>query len=137
MNSFSLAIIRNEFEQRPNKFLLRYDERWECWLLPYYKNADEEALRQRLLDDLNIDANVIISKGEEVTKKYSPTDNKIKAYKHKFYYVLAMLQRCHRADEFMLGNLRYKWFSIDEMQADETIMEKNGDVIAVLQTLTY
>lgn len=137
MKSFSLVIIRNEFKKRPDKFLLRYDERWECWLLPYYKNADEEALRQYLSDDLDIDANVIISKGKQITEKYSPTDKKIKAYYHKYYYVLPMLKRNHRLDEFRVGNLRYKWFSLDDMNADETIMKMNGDVVEVLTKLVY
>jgi len=137
MKSFSLVIIRNEFEHRPNKFLLRYDERWECWLLPYYKNADVEVLRQCLSDDLNIDANVIIDKGEQVTEKYSPADKRYKTYHHKFYYVLPMLQRCHRLDEFRVGNLRYKWFSLEDMQANEAIVKINSDVVEVLQKLTY
>ena len=74
LKSFSLVIIRNEFKKRPDKFLLRYDERWECWLLPYYKNADVEALRQHLSDDLYIDANVIVSKGEQIVEKYGEPD---------------------------------------------------------------
>lgn len=137
MKSFSLVIIRNEFKKRPDKFLLRYDERWECWLLPYYKNTDVEALRQHLSDDLYIDANVIVSKGEQIVEKCSPADKKIKAYHHKYYYVLPMLNRFHKQDEFTVGNLRYKWFSLDDMNADETIMKMNGDVVEVLTKLVY
>lgn len=136
---FSLIIIRNEFEKRPNKFLLRYDNRWNCWLLPYYKTTSDnvEHLRQCLSVDLNVDANVIIQKERKITEKHSPTDNKNKVYDHTFYYVPAVLNRCHRQDEFVMGNLRYKWFSLADMQADKTIMKMNGDVVDVLRTLTY
>ena len=136
---FSLVIIRNEFEKRPNKFLLRYNERWNCWLLPYYKTTsdDVEHLRQCLSEDLDVDANVIVRKERKIYEKFSPTAGKGKVYDHTFYYAPVKLQRCHKQDEFTIGGAQYKWFSIADMQADENIMKMNSDVIAILQTLTY
>lgn len=84
-----------------------------------------------------MDANVIVRKERKIYEKFSPANNKNKVYDHTFYYVPVKLQRCHKQDEFSVGNMRYKWFSIAEMQADENIVKMNSDVIAILQTLTY
>ena len=132
---YSLLMIRNEAA----KFLLRYDDRWDCWLLPYYKTTsdDVEHLRQCLVNDLSFVAERIERKERKIHEKYSPSNDVNKVYDHTFYYAQGSLHPCHQKEEFVLGGIKYKWFSITDMLNDQNIMRYNSDVVSVLQTLLF
>ena len=48
----------------------------------------------------------------------------------KLYKVLVDSEHDHLSEDVF----QYRWMSIDEMEADESIMEKNDDIIAFVKT---
>lgn len=67
--------------------------------------------------------------------KYSVSDDVYKIYNHKLYKVILdsipdnMVER-----EFTIGDGKFCWMSIDEMENNKEIMEKNDDVVAFVKT---
>ena len=60
--------------------------------------------------------------------KYSVSDKIYKIYNHKLYKV--------QIDDIPdnLSGDKYKWMSIEDLESDEAIMEKNDDIIAFVKT---
>ena len=116
------------------KYLQKYDYRWNCWLFPYIKTAEnnKENVDEYIseLFHLSIDTSYI---AQAKHCKYSESDNVYKIYNHKLYGVLLthtpeiMLQ-----DEFYMEDVKYRWMSIKELEQDENVMKKNADVIAFI-----
>ena len=59
---------------------------------------------------------------------YSVSDKVYKIYNHKLYKV--------QIDDIpdSLPDDKYKWMSIEDLELDEAIMEKNDDIIAFVKT---
>ncbi len=140
-HAFSLAVIRDTFKTYPNKYLLKFDQRWNCYLLPYYKTSEgNKVMLQGLSGDLQIAENLISVqlKCQKIYEKYSESDKYIKVYDHKFFeVVIENMPSFMQQDEFEIENIKYKWFSLDEMKADSDILDKNTDVIDILSEIVY
>lgn len=131
-HEFSLLAITNP----ENKYLQVYDERWNCYLFPYYKTVDE--------NKTNIDTRASELLNKEVTTnhvaytvhcKYSVSDEVYKQYKHTLYKVdLSNVPENMVDDTFIIEGKRYAWKSIKELEADQNTMDKNDDVIAFVKT---
>lgn len=138
-HEFSLAVIRNTFEQYPNKFLMRYDKRWKCWLLPYYKTNKEnntEHVKSGISIALKIDVSKIEAsyKTDDFINKFSKSDKVDKYYHHLFYDItITEFPEIMRNSEFDIDDQRYKWFTLDELMGNKEIMEANWDVIKKLR----
>lgn len=131
-HEFSLIAVKNPM----GKYLQKYDYRWNCWLFPYIKTAEnnKENVDEYIseLFHLSIDTSYI---AQAKHCKYSESDNVYKIYNHKRYGVLLthtpeiMLQ-----DEFYMEDVKYRWMSIKELEQDENVMKKNADVIAFIKS---
>lgn len=131
-HEFSLLAVTNP----AGKYLQVYDERWQCWLFPYYRTEDpnKENIDKYASNLLKMD--VITSYVANATHcKYSQSDKAYKQYKHTLYrVVLNDIPEYMSGDEFDLGDKKYAWKSIGELEKDDSIMDKNDDIIAFVKT---
>jgi mRNA-degrading endonuclease toxin of MazEF toxin-antitoxin module len=125
-----LAIINPE-----GKYLQKYDERWKCWLFPYYRstysnkeNIDKEASGL-------INQQISTSYVSEATHcKYSVSDKVYKIYEHKLYKLeLSEVPAGMRTDNFDIQGQKYSWKSFAELENDPNVMEKNDDVLGFVK----
>ena len=88
---FSIIAIKDTFKDFSNRFLLYYDERWDCKFFFNYRTVDNDKdnIIKRLSNELKIpiDSIHVDFKTESVYEKYSISDKKSKIYDHKIYYV--------------------------------------------------
>lgn len=131
LHEFSLVAITNPEE----KYLLKYDERWKCWLFPYVRSTDNnlENVETYIKNILKVDFAV---KYVAVARhcKYSVSDEVYKIYNHKLYQTkLHVIPEDMQNETFQLGKERYRWMSIEEMKQDECIMRENDDVVAFVK----
>lgn len=67
--------------------------------------------------------------------KYSVSDKKYKRYNHKLYKLLLNVIPDHMSEKnFYIEGIQYRWMTIKEMENDETIMEKNDDIVAFVKS---
>lgn len=131
-HEFSLLAITNP----AGKYLQLYDQRWKCWLFPYYRTGDpnKENIDAYASELLKMDV-VTSYITQAVHCKYSESDNVYKQYRHTLYsYSLNAVPIHMREDVFELGNKKYSWKSIEELETDTNVMSKNDDVIAFVKT---
>ncbi len=133
-HNHSLIAIRDTFEKE-NRFLVYYDERWDCKLFLNYKTVDqnnEDVIIDRISADLDVDkrkvsCNYVTSRVQE---KYSVSHQENRIYNHRLYEVtLSKYSEKMKKDSFVVNGKRYYWMSVTEMEKDENIMEKNREVV--------
>mgnify|MGYP004488262529 CR=1 FL=1 len=131
-HEFSLIAIKNQ----EGKYLQVYDERWECWLFPYIRSGSDnkENVDEYVKRCFKIEApTTYVTCAKHC--KYSVSDEVYKIYNHKLYRVgLDTPAYGDLKGEFDINGMKCKWMSIKEMEQDETIMDKNDDVIAFIKT---
>lgn len=141
LHRFSLIAIRDSFNKYPNKFLLRYDEKWDCYLLPYFRTLETtDNIIQGLegMLKVSIDASSLTFKSRDTYLKYSPADERNKQYCHSFFYLSHLqFQKIHKQKEFTIEDNKFKWFTLDEMRNDKNIMSKNEDVVDILSKTVF
>ncbi len=143
VSQYSLHIIKSDIGIYKNCFLLKYDKRWKCYLLPYTKSAedeknDHERVESCVSKNLSIDKNFIdvnLIKTEKYTK-YSYSNERTKNYQHRFYEItiLSIINKSNKKS-FKINNAKYKWFSIEDMKNNKKIMERNKDVILIMSDI--
>lgn len=129
----SIVLIKDTFSEYPNKYLVYDDKRWGCKLFPNYhttENLDDniENIRKHLSLDLKVPIEGIrgVFDFEEKHTKYSESHKEERLYLHDFYtFVVDGL----KPGDFEIDGREYFWLSLSEMEADENILKKNGDVI--------
>lgn len=131
-HEFSLLAITNA----EGKYLQIYDERWDCWLFPYYRTEDsnKESIDKHAsnLLKMNVATSYVASAPH---CKYSESDKVYKQYRHKLYRIgLKDVPEYMNSDEFYLNDKKCAWKSIKEMEDDENVMKKNDDVVAFVKT---
>lgn len=131
----SLIVIKRNKNQKASKFLLYYDEEWDCKLFLNCKTADrnnEQNIISRIAEDFNIDARTInchyvVSRVQE---KYSVSHNEDRVYQHRLYEVsFEKMPELALKEDFVLNNRHYYWMSIADMEKDENIIQKNLEVV--------
>lgn len=130
-HEFSLVAIKS----LEGKYLQKYDERWKCWLFPYLRSTDN--------NKENVDNFVSQLFHSEISTeylcterhcKYSVSDGVYKIYNHKLYRVLIDGISENMSESIYGGSdFKYRWMSIEEMENDKVIMEKNDDVVAFVK----
>ncbi len=130
-HKFSLIAIQDT----EGRFLQSYDERWNCWLFPYFKTLDS--------NKENIDREVSILLQQDVSTKYiartthckySVSDEVYKIYEHMLYGVVLDEIPEHMVGElFELGEKTYSWKRMKDLELDRNVMDKNDDVIAFVK----
>ena len=67
--------------------------------------------------------------------KYSVSNKVYKICNHKLYKLLLDTVPEYMEDgSFVIDGKDYRWMSIEEMENDKTIMEKNEDIVAFVKT---
>lgn len=139
LHRFSIVAVKDSFNPYPNRFLLHYDEVWKCWFFFSFHTSEyqnEENIKQRLSNQLKIDPRYISIQyiSDRVQPKYSERDRVNKVYQHSLYQgIVAQFPDSLKQDEFELDGVRYRWWTIEEMEQDENIQEKNRDVVAFVK----
>lgn len=139
LHRFSIVAIKNDFEDFSNRFLLYFDVTWDCWFFFSFHTSEfqnEINIVQRLSNKLKLDVNKISVKyvSDRIQPKYSERDQVQKVYQHSLYQgVISEFTEIMKQNEFKIDGTAYKWFTIDEMEKNETIMQKNSDVVAYVK----
>ena len=139
---FSIIAIKDTFNEYPNRFLLYYDERWDCKLFINYrtKPSDEENeinIRERLSHELKIAPSkiVVTKRCERIQRKFSFSDQIEKCYEHTIYQVSIPFSDKLRQDKFVIDGKKYYWMTIADMQMDTSIQNKNLDVVGYVNEI--
>lgn len=88
----SLVAIRFPDTSAEKKYLVYYDERWDCKLFLNYKTvdrADEESVINKVSADLNVDKSQINCRyiSSKVQEKYSESHQENRIYNHRLYEI--------------------------------------------------
>lgn len=135
-HNHSLVAIKNEKE---NSYLVYYDERWDCKLFLNYKTQDrnnEAALKEHVSADLNIDSHSIICNyiTSRVQEKYSVSHQEMRIYNHRLYEMhVNSVPDEFKKDNFEINGKHYYWMTIEEMERDDNIREKNLEVVDLVK----
>ena len=139
-HKFSLVAIKDTFNEHPNRFLTCYNEKWACWMLPYFRTHDNEPenvafIRNGIANQLKVNAAEIDVKyiTFNCRGKTNPETGVCKHYAHSLYSLTMQLPAAEQADRFEIEGTKYRWMSIAEMLADPDIQEKNLDVVALVK----
>lgn len=134
-HNHSLVAIKNTFNNTSNKFLVYYDERWDCKLFPNYKTIDtdnEAALIDYIAADLDCDKRKINCKyiTSRIQSKYSYSHNENRIYNHRLYEInISRFPEQIKHNDFTINGKHYYWMSISDMERDENILKKNKEVV--------
>ncbi len=142
-HNFSLILIKDSSGNVPNKYLMKKDKRWKCYLFPYLRTLDEkdrnqESVSHFIENTLHISANsckFIESKEADFTKA-SVSSNMTKTYHHTFYHIMCDVSsnpQLNKKSTIRIDGQTYKWFSIDDMKNDRRMMERNRDNITYIE----
>lgn len=130
-----ILIIKN----KNNSVLQYYDMNWNSYLFPNKKPnqipylTDIENYINNLFKVNDTECRYL---GQLLHKKYSQKDKIIKEYQHFFYLISStQLLSNYTNTEFELNNMKYKWFSLDELCNNNEIYAINGDIINKVKEL--
>lgn len=137
---FSVVAIKDTFNEYPNRYLLYYDERWDCKFFPSYKTVDnnEDNIKSKLSSELKVDESKIKLefKTFEIQKKFSVSHNEDRVYDHRAYVAqVTYFSDLMKKDEFEIEGKKYCWMTIHDMEKDERIMQINADVVGLIKGL--
>ena len=133
-HQFSIVVLKDTFHKFPNHYLLYYDERWNCRFFFNYKTQDndEDNILNRLSNELHIkrDALSIQYCSSVIQRKYSVSHDEDRTYNHRLYRVdVKKYPELLKKTEFEIDGRKFYWMTLDEMEQDKDIQEKNLDVV--------
>ena len=134
----SIVIIKDTFKPYSNRFLVYDDVRWGCKLFLNFKTNEnnEDFIKSHLSSELKIPKGTIALRyvTSDLREKYSVSAKKNKVYDHKFY--LARVEKFNQRmenDEFEIDSKRYYWKTLDQLEQDKNVIEKNQDILNVVK----
>lgn len=136
---YSLIVIKDTFNASPNRYLVYYDKKWKCKFFLNYKTKNEnneEYLRAKLASELKVaqESIKIEKKAERIQKKYNPQLEHNKTYYHTLYYVeLANIPEGYKQAIFSSDDRTFYWMTLEEMELDKDIQEKNLEVVSFVK----
>lgn len=139
LHRFSIVAVKDDFLPHANRYLLYYDNAWKCWFFFSFHTAEcqnEESICQRLSNKLKVDVKAIQLKyiSDRIQPKYSERDQVNKVYQHSLYQCKIMdFPEKLQQDSFEIDGTQYRWFTINDMEKDDTIMSKNSDVVSYVK----
>lgn len=135
LHRHSIVALKDTFLSFPNRFLLHYDKKWDCWFFfsfPTSEADNETYIKQSLSNILKIptaDINLQYIT-DRLQPKFSVKDNVHKVYQHSLYDCrLVDFADPLKSDSFEIDGISYKWMTIEEMENDPRIFDINNDVI--------
>lgn len=139
----SIVLIKDDFNRNPNRYLLYYDNRWNCKLFLNFhtvQGEDEDNihnLENHVKAELKTTPSSCRFAFERIHSKYSVSAQKEKYYQHRFYRMTLKNQSRVKKDSFEIDGKTYYWMSIAEMEKDTEIMEKNSDIVKFVKENGY
>ena len=138
---FSIIAIKDEFQKYPGRFLVYYDNRWKCRLFLNYRTQEnsqenEANIIKGLSQDLHVDISdiQIDYKKTIIHKKFSYSDQCEKWYEHNIYEAhISNFPETEQISSFEVNGRQYYWMSLADMERDQTIMDKNSDIVAYVK----
>ncbi len=132
MGIHSIIVIKD----KKDRYLQYFDEKWNSYLflnckLPY---GDDSVIVQKYISDkLNIDTDFIkISLvGYKKHRKFSESAKIEKEYIHYFYNV--ELLKDLSTEDFIVNNVKYKWFLYEDLLNDPRIQKVNSDIVGFIK----
>ena len=137
MSKHAIVIIKNN----NNEYLQYYDNRWNSYLFMNCKLNDDftnKTIIEFISEKLQIEKNNILCEyiGEKTHKKFSESAQKIKEYEHFFYKITISSFTDNMLDKtFYLDDIKYTWYSYEELLSDERIMKVNSDIVGYVKEL--
>lgn len=135
----SLIAIQDTFRKYPARFLVYWDKRWQCELLPNCLTPDADVLNN-IKNDISSKLKIPVQDinlyevVKTVNSKLSYSDNITKWYEHTlFNAVINNIPDNHRNPTFEIDGITYRWMTIHEMKENKNIMLKNRDVVELLE----
>lgn len=134
-HNHSLIAVKDTFNVDSKRYLLYFDEKWDCKLFLNFKTVDENNennIIENLSSNLGVDRNSIQCriKGTQVKEKYSVSHKEMRTYNHRLYEVsISDFPEYMRHDHFVRNGKHYYWMSIENMRKDKEIQEKNLEIV--------
>ncbi|WP_244609370.1 DUF1206 domain-containing protein [Bifidobacterium moukalabense] len=138
----SIIAVRDATVAYSNRYLLYYDQGWDCWFFPNHKTADLATSDKRQMSaylsnqfeipDSDFELKLV---SERDSKKPSTEHGGEERYYEYHLYVanVTSIPVAWKSDSFQVGAKRCRWMSIDEMLNDSRINEVNHDVVAMVR----
>lgn len=135
---FSIVVVKDTFNRYPNRFLLYYDERWQCDFFFSFRTVDNntENIIKKLSNELQVEEQYISVdyKTQKIQSKFSESDKIIKTYEHKLYFAdITLFSDLLKQNTFEINGKKFKWMTIEQMEQDENIKKKNLDVVDLVK----
>ena len=139
-HNHSIVVLKDGFHPHPDRYLVYEDTRWKCKLFLNYKTNEnnESLIIQHLSNELKIDPRQIHLKvlGRRVHEKYSVSDERNKVYCHAFYLAeLDSYPEQLQAESFKIDGREYIWMTMQELESDEMVQQKNMDIVGFVKEL--
>ena len=134
-HNHSLVIIKESFNDNMKRFLLYYDEKWDCKLFLNYKTqerGDEAAIIANVVKELKLNQKEVKCRyiTSKLQEKYSVSHNEDRVYQHRLYEVsFDRIPEAAGNDDFIINDRHYYWMSISDMEKDANIIQKNLEVV--------
>ena len=134
-HNHSLVAVKDNSCEEKLRYLVYYDERWDCKLFLNYKTQNrnnEAALKEQVAADLNLNSGDIVCNyiTSRVQEKYSVSHQEMRVYNHRLYEMyFNYIPDKFKKDNFEVNGKHYYWMTIEEMEKDKRIMSVNMDVV--------
>lgn len=135
MGKHAIIVIKN----KSNEYLQYFDAKWNSYLFMNCKMENKDSTScviKKIEEMLNISEENIncYFVGEKTHKKFSESAKIEKEYTHYFYKIELLADiGIFDKKEFILNDIKYKWFSFHELENDERIRQVNSDIVGYIQ----
>ncbi len=138
----SIIAVRDATGEFKNRYLVFFDNGWQCDFFPYHKTVDPvevdlEQVAQYLSDAFEISRNdfTIQMVGQQESAKPSTEHGGEKRwYVYRLYKAdVTRMPDAWRADSFTVGSKQCRWMTTDDMMKNPRIMEVNRDVVGMVR----
>ena len=134
-HNHSLVIIKESFNDNMKRFLLYYDEKWDCKLFLNYKTqerGDEAAIIANVVKELKLNQKEVKCRyiTSKLQEKYSVSHRENRIYNHRLYELqVNRFSEQEMVKDFVVNGKLFYWMSIEEMEKDDNIRNKNLEVV--------
>ena len=134
-HNHSLVIIKESFNDNMKRFLLYYDEKWDCKLFLNYKTqerGDEAAIIANVVKELKLNQKEVKCRyiTSKLQEKYSVSHRENRIYNHRLYELqVNRFSEQEMEKDFVVNGKHYDWMSIEEKEKDDNIRNKNLEVV--------
>ncbi len=129
----AIIIIKNS----KNEYLQYYDKRWLSYLFLNCKIENEldiEKIKEEVKQKLNVNEIAVSYLRDKVHTKLSESDKINKEYHHYFYIAnIKDINEQMLNKEFVINNIKFKWYSYEELLADKRIQKVNSDIVGFVK----